>query len=80
MKLINHYNMNDIDDYDEIEVTTNGEDIVILDVLMAPDDDGKKAKVECHLPLHVAKGLREAIIRAIDTAQDYAAGRGEGRA
>lgn len=78
MKLINHYNMNDIDDYDEIEVTTNGEDIVILDVLMAPDDDGKKSKVECHLSLDLAKGLREAIIRAIDTAQVYAAGRGEG--
>lgn len=79
MKIINSYGDGPahLDDYDEIEITTNGEDIVIIEIIGAPDDDGTRKTVSCHMPMHVAKGVREAIILAIDAVQDYSSDTGK---
>lgn len=73
MKIINQYGdgPDHLDDYDEIEVTTNGEDIVIVEIVGAPDDDGERRKVSCHMPIKVAEQLADALHRAIEAATEY---------
>lgn len=76
MEIINQYGDGHahLDDYDEIEITTNGEDIVILEIVGAPDYDGTRKTVSCHMPVKTAEQLSEALHCSIEAATGYEEG------